>query len=910
MSLTLALNNALSGLRINQQAIGVLSNNISNVNTVGYSRQIINQSSLTIEGLGSGVRLDEIVRKIDSYIQRSTLAQSSNYTGAESLDDYYQRLQTLLGQPGSGNSIDVFLTSFFNSVQRLAETPETSSLKSNAVASASALAKQLSDLALNVNDLRFEADRQISDSVALVNSSLDRLRTVNLALNRAKSLGQSTAGLLDERDIELQKIAEHINITTSFNEAGGVSVVGGDGVTLLEEGSRYQLRYTRAQSVEALIEDTSLEALEVVMLDENNQQIGNPVELISSGRSAELTSKVQGGRIASYQQIRDSKFPSVLDQLDMLASRIRDNTNALHNQGSGYPPATSLTGDRQVRATDQYTWTGRVRIAVLQQNGKPVTSSYADESYTGIRPLLMDLSRLDSGQGLGKPTLQTIVDEINNHFGAPGNKAELGNINNIQLVSDSGLLPSGAPPLFNFDLDVDNISEDSAHIFVTGITVLDDTATDITNVTQAAPSITIAPANSYVTTIGLADVTINLNTSPNVQIGDTIYLNPPSGLVNGIPPAALTGFFTVTGTAGNAVTITAGAVATASGPINDPGAIQMLPAYDSFGAGEKDRTRDRGQLQVDLTGNPASTYYDVTINVSVVDGDGTIHTAPISYRVDNNVRDILNLRYDARTVGGAGTLVIPGNSQESLRAILVDEDGKELPTVNGKYIDAPAYLSIVGGNTAELYGVAIDEMDSKQEGKPDGAPVESGTMRGFSHYFGLNNFFESNEPTITGDTLRNSAYRLKVQERFLENANLIATGTIVKQPKNVASDNREVYTYTLYSGDNIVAQRMAKLSTDILSFDPAGGLPGTQQSMQGFTSDVLGSLARTSSEATDNASNAKVLYDGFKSKGDAISGVNLDEELANTVTFQNSYAATARVITTVNKMYENLLQSF
>ena len=41
MSLALALNNALSGLRTNQQSISVLSHNIANVNTAGYSRQTV-----------------------------------------------------------------------------------------------------------------------------------------------------------------------------------------------------------------------------------------------------------------------------------------------------------------------------------------------------------------------------------------------------------------------------------------------------------------------------------------------------------------------------------------------------------------------------------------------------------------------------------------------------------------------------------------------------------------------------------------------------------------------------------------------------------------------------------------------------------------------------------------------------
>jgi flagellar hook-associated protein 1 len=51
MSLT-ALNAALTGLRIAQQQIGVISNNVANVGTPGYTRKILPQQAQVIEGHG------------------------------------------------------------------------------------------------------------------------------------------------------------------------------------------------------------------------------------------------------------------------------------------------------------------------------------------------------------------------------------------------------------------------------------------------------------------------------------------------------------------------------------------------------------------------------------------------------------------------------------------------------------------------------------------------------------------------------------------------------------------------------------------------------------------------------------------------------------------------------------------
>lgn len=910
MSLELALNNAISGLRINQKSIGVLSQNIANVNTPGYSRQVISQSAVVIEGVGSGVRLDEITRKIDAYLQRSVQAQSSNTSSTQAISDYYQRIQNLLGQPGSGNSVDATLTKFFNSVQSLAETPETTSLKSNAISSGVTIAKQLSDLAANMYDLRFQADNEIGNAVTDINGIIDRLDSLNIALSRATALGQPKTGLLDSRDAELRALAGHMNTAVTYSDTGAVTVAGGNGIVLVEEGVRHQLRYTQAQSVQTFVQDQSMGAIEVLTINQAGQSVGYPQQLISGGTSSTVKSGITGGTLDGLQQMRDVKLPAILEQLDSIASHLRDSMNAIHNNGSGYPPATTLTGERLVNSNDQFSWSGQVRIAVLQQDGTPVPSPYADESYTGVRPLTLDLAQLDSGQGAGKPTMQTIIDEINNHYGAPGNKAVLGNLNNIQLVSDTNFLPSGATSLFNFDLQLDNISSTVGKAFVTGITVANDLGVDITSVTQGAPSLTLQSTSSYITTVGSADVSINLMTPPTgLAVGDKIYLGAPgSAAVNGIAAADLTGFFTVTAISGNQVTFTAGAAAATSGAVNDASAVQMMPPYQAVGAGQNVRTSSQGQLQVDLTSGMASSYYDITVNVSVVGEDGVVHSAPVTYRVNNNQKDLYGERYDATTVGGAGTLVLPSNSQETMRAILVDANGNELPKVNGKYVDSSGYLKLIGGNTGATYSIAIDEMDSMQMGVPDGAPAQAGTNLGFSHYFGLNNFFASNAPTSTGDTLRNSALNMKVQDRFLNNANLLSIGNLTLQQKSAASGGRDVYTYARYSGDNSVAQQMAKLNTAIQSFDAAGGLPKTQLSLQAYTGEILGFISQRSAEATSNASTAQTIYDGFKSKSDAISGVNLDEELANTITFQNAYSATARIVTMVNKMYEDLLQ--
>ena len=909
MSLGLSLNNALSGLKANQQAISVLSHNIANANTDGYSRQIVDQSALYVNGVGSGVRVDDVIRKVDKYLQRAVQTQGSQVARAGVVNDYFERLNVLLGAPGGSNTLDEYISGFFSSLQAMSETPDRTSARANVISSASALSSNISNTAYDINDLRFEADSEIRSSVDTVNAIIKKINKLNIALNTAGSIGTPKTGLLDERDAALRELSSYMNISTSYDEQGAVNVVVGDGYALID-GNNRELRYNPAKSANHFINDNPLSALQIVAVDENGNSLGNPTNLFSSGATGNVTSVLTGGKLEGLRMMRDDVLPAMLSQLDQLASNMRDAVNAVHNDGSGFPAATSLTATRSVAASATTNWSGAVRIAVLNKDGSPVNAGYANEAYTGMRPLTLDLTKLNNGivgSLTGQPSLQTIVDEINNAFTPSGYKTSLGNLNKIRLVSDTDALPMGAGTSdFRFDFDLENISNFDASFFIGGITVQNDAGTNITSVTQGAPTIALDPASAYTTTIGTPDVVLNLASAPSVKVGDRILLGTPgSPTVNGIPAAALTGYFTVTAVNGNSVTITAGANATASGSVADGSGVAIGEPF-IVKPGEFLRTRDFGQLGVDLSSSPSSTYYDITVAVSTFDETGTLRTSNVTYRVRNGQEALANDRYDSIAATGDGTRTVPQTTQSAVRAILVDENGVELLRTNGRYIDrVPSYLKLLSDNPD--YTIAIDELDSRQLGDTSTDPAVPGTNWGFSHYFGLNDFFQPNALTSTGDTVRNSAVNLKVAQRLINDPNLVTTGELVAQSQPSDPNAKRQFTYRRYAGDNQLATRLKALSSQTLNFEAAGGLPATGLTLGGYASEMLGYIASQSAAAGDDASNAQTLYDGFKTRSDAISGVNLDEELANTVIFQNSYSASARIVTVVNQLFEDLI---
>jgi flagellar hook-associated protein 1 FlgK len=174
----------------------------------------------------------------------------------------------------------------------------------------------------------------------------------------------------------------------------------------------------------------------------------------------------------------------------------------------------------------------------------------------------------------------------------------------------------------------------------------------------------------------------------------------------------------------------------------------------------------------------------------------------------------------------------------------------------------------------------------------------------------LNNFFVSNKPIATGDTTEGSAFAMQVAQRIVKNPNLLATGKMALSSQPANPNSPAQYTYVRYSGDNSLGQALAGAAETPLAFDGAGTLAGGANTLNGYLAQVMSHVATLAATADTDASNAETLYNGFKTKLDTVTGVNLDEELANTITYQNAYSASAKMIKVASDLYQDLLQLF
>jgi flagellar hook-associated protein 1 FlgK len=112
--------------------------------------------------------------------------------------------------------------------------------------------------------------------------------------------------------------------------------------------------------------------------------------------------------------------------------------------------------------------------------------------------------------------------------------------------------------------------------------------------------------------------------------------------------------------------------------------------------------------------------------------------------------------------------------------------------------------------------------------------------------------------------------------------------------------------YFMSVGDDTVVQALATKLTTNVSFKQAGGLGAISTTLTEYATNILARNANLADSQKTDSGFARALAESLQQKSDDVRGVNLDEEMATLIQFQQAYSAAARVITTIQKMFDAL----
>jgi flagellar hook-associated protein 1 len=101
---------------------------------------------------------------------------------------------------------------------------------------------------------------------------------------------------------------------------------------------------------------------------------------------------------------------------------------------------------------------------------------------------------------------------------------------------------------------------------------------------------------------------------------------------------------------------------------------------------------------------------------------------------------------------------------------------------------------------------------------------------------------------------------------------------------------------------------MANSGSSNITFSAAGVLKSVSTSVSNYGSQLAGQVGAMANSASNQDQASTALLNQATAQRSAIVGVNLDQELVNLTTYQQSYNASARLIQAAKDMYSTLMQ--
>lgn len=305
-------------LQAAQRGLELSGQNISNINTAGYSRQRLDQVAAggsavpamysRSTAFGDGVLVRGTERMRDEFLEARALQVRGSAASLESSAATLRSIEGIFGEPGD-TGLQAQMASFWSSWSDVANDPTSTGPRTALLEDASQLAATFARTSQQLDQQWSGTREALGATVSEINRTASDVARLNDAIRSATVSGASTSELADQRDQLVQQLGERIGAVGLQNQDGTVTVtVGG---TPLVSGSR---------TTELRVDGPTLP--------------GQPGQVsltwANSGTPATITSGGVQGDLASLT----TTIPGYVSALDSVAGKLATTVNA--QQAAGF----------------------------------------------------------------------------------------------------------------------------------------------------------------------------------------------------------------------------------------------------------------------------------------------------------------------------------------------------------------------------------------------------------------------------------------------------------------------------------------------------------------------------------------------------------------------------------------------
>jgi flagellar hook-associated protein 1 FlgK len=306
------INIGLSSLNANTAALTTIGNNISNVDTAGYSRQqtVTTASALQNIGVGyvgTGTTLADVRRIYNSFLDTQVQTTTALAADASAYSTQASATDTLLSDDSTG--ISTTLAAFFTQLQAVGTSATDSAAQTSMLTSAKALSARFNSIASQLADQNTSINSQLTSTVTQVNNLASSIAKLNSQITAASTSG-SPNSLLDARNEAVRQLNELV------------------GAKVIETNGSYDVYIGNGQS---LVSGNTVNTLSTVPSTTDASQLS--IQMNYSNYSTDVTSVISGGTIGGLLRYRSDVLTPATNELGRIALTMADTVNSQLAQG-------------------------------------------------------------------------------------------------------------------------------------------------------------------------------------------------------------------------------------------------------------------------------------------------------------------------------------------------------------------------------------------------------------------------------------------------------------------------------------------------------------------------------------------------------------------------------------------------
>ncbi len=299
--ITSLMNTGRSALMANQGAINVVGNNISHVNTEGYSRQVARFNDIYVQTfnagqLGLGVEVD-IERCFNRFVENAYLDKFSEYSRWNEEYGVLQSVESLFNEANT-DGISSALGVFFQDWNNLVQLPDDTAAREALLEDAQSLITLINHAQTSLDTLQEEMNAYIADAVGEVNRLLQQIQGVSRQIAEMEPADISNVNALkDERDLLVRQLAEYIEVDVHEDVDNDFRLTTVDGMPLMDLMELYSLEVRGPRIENNLKPDSAYGGTIEVSGNDGHEYVFEVLKApIDANNPGEMRVSVDGGR--------------------------------------------------------------------------------------------------------------------------------------------------------------------------------------------------------------------------------------------------------------------------------------------------------------------------------------------------------------------------------------------------------------------------------------------------------------------------------------------------------------------------------------------------------------------------------------------------------------------------------------